>query len=222
MSLLDTIFDDKRVAITLLMIWLLIVLCAFQSIDLFHADFMHFGPSKNTKLMTMTIDTWNEWTLVAVASFASTCVNDFTGDSIVPWIQNTIQDHKTRYLPYSKAVCYTIVQLWAIYCNIMSIFSVSLLMSQIDFLLIRLVADLIVNTFTTFKFLRTKEVNKRLYDLDGRAAFMNNSSAHTAVNVQSHSMVAANDIMAEVLDNPSDGEDSSYPLKGRGEKTGQI
>jgi hypothetical protein len=103
----------------------------------------------------------------------------------------------------------------------MSIFSVSLLMSQIDFLLIRLVADLIVNTFTTFKFLRTKEVNKRLYDLEGRAAFMNTSSAHTAVDVQS-GMVAANDLMAEVLDSPSDGEDSSYPLKGRGEKTGQI
>ena len=209
MSFLDLIFDDKRIAITLLMIWLLIVLCAFQSIDLFHADFMHFGPSSNTKLMTMTIDTWNEWTLVAVASFASTCVNDFTGDSIVPWIQNTIQDHKTRYLPYSKVVCYTIVQLWAIYCNIMSIFSVSLLMSQIDFLLIRLVADLIVNTFTTFKFLRTKEVNKRLYELEGRAAFMQNH----ATNLQPD-MAAVNHMMTEAMDSPSD-EDSSYPLKGR-------
>ena len=209
MSCLDYVFDDKRIAITCLMIWLAIVLCAFQSIDLFHADFMHFGPSPNTKLMTMTIDTWNEWTLVAVARFASTCVNDFTGDSIVPWIQNTIQDHKTRYLPYSKVVCYTIVQLWAIYCNIMSIFSVSLLMSQIDFLLIRLVADLIVNTFTTFKFLRTKEVNKRLYELEGRAAFMQNH----ATNLQPD-MAAVNHMMTEAMDSPSD-EDSSYPLKGR-------
>lgn len=36
-------------------------------------------------------------------------------------------------------------------------------MSQIDFLLIRLAADLMVNTFTTFKFLSNKEVNRRLY-----------------------------------------------------------
>ena len=214
MSCLDFIFDDKRVAIFCLMIWLTIVLSAFAGIDLFHADFMHFGPSKNTKLMTMTIDTWNEWCLVAVASFASTCVNDFTGDSIVPWIQNTIQDHKTRYLPYSKPTCFAIVQLWAIYCNIMSIFSVSLLMSQIDFLLILLVADLIVNTFTTFKFLRAKEVNKRLYDLEGRATYLqNHTGAEHAVNLQPD-MAAANHMMSEVLDSPSD-EDASYPLKGK-------
>ena len=50
----------------------------------------------------------------------------------------------------------------------MSIFSVALLMSQIDFLLIRLAADLLVNTWTTFKFLRHKDVNQRLYDLEGR------------------------------------------------------
>jgi len=212
MSCLDFIFDDKRVAIVCLMIWLGIVLCAFAGIDLFHADFMHFGPSKNTKLMTMTIDTWNEWCLVAIASFASTCVNDFTGDSIVPWIQNTIQDHKTRYLPYSKATCFTIVQLWAIYCNIMSIFSVSLLMSQIDFLLIRLVADLIVNTFTTFKFLRAKEVNRRLYELEGRATFLQSHSPHA--NLQPD-MAAVNHMMSDVMDSPLEGEDASYPLKGR-------
>ena len=48
----------------------------------------------------------------------------------------------------------------------MSIFSIGLLMSQIDFLLIRLLADLIVNTFTTFKFLKNKEHNSRLYYAD--------------------------------------------------------
>ena len=34
---------------------------------------------------------------------------------------------------------------------------------QIDFLLIRISADLIVNSFTTFKFLQGKEVNRRMY-----------------------------------------------------------
>jgi len=37
-------------------------------------------------------------------------------------------------------------------------------MSQVDFLLIRLFADLLVNTYTTFKFLRGKEVNRRKYE----------------------------------------------------------
>jgi hypothetical protein len=166
-SVLDTIFDDKRVAISVLMVWLIIVLISFNTIGLFHSDFMRFGPHPTTKIMTLTIDTWHNWWLVAMASFLSTCVNDFFGDSLSPFFLNTIQDHKTKYLPYSKTTCYIILQLWSTYCCLMSIFSVGLLMSQIDFLLIRLVADLMVNTFTTFKFLKGKEVNLRLYEAEG-------------------------------------------------------
>ena len=166
-SVLDTIFDDKRVAISVLMVWLIIVLISFNTIGLFHSDFMRFGPHPTTKIMTLTIDTWHNWWLVAMASFLSTCVNDFFGDSLSPFFLNTIQDHKTKYLPYSKTTCYIILQLWSTYCCLMSIFSVGLLMSQIDFLLIRLVADLMVNTFTTFKFLKGKEVNLHLYEAEG-------------------------------------------------------
>ena len=165
-SFLDVIFDDKRISITVLIVWLVIVLFAFKSIGLFTTDFMRFGPSPTTKIMTLTIDSWHEWWMVACASFLSTCMNDFFSDSLSPFFINTIQDHKTRYLPYSKTTCYVILQLWSTYCCLMSIFSIGLLMSQIDFLLIRLLADLIVNTFTTFKFLKNKEHNRRLYYAD--------------------------------------------------------
>ena len=62
----------------------------------------------------------------------------------------------------------------------MSIFSIGLLMSQIDFLLIRLLADLIVNTFTTFKFLKNKEHNSRLYYADQNFATANEDSMQKA------------------------------------------
>lgn len=163
LCILNAVFDDKRMAIGCLMVWLVVVLSAFSSIGLFHSDFIRLGPSPTTKIMTITIDTWDEWTMVAVASFTSTCFNDFFSDSLSPFFVNTIQDQKTRYLPYSKFTCYIILQLWSIYCGLMSIFSIGLLMSQIDFLLIRLLADLMVNTFTTFKFLNGKEVNRRMY-----------------------------------------------------------
>lgn len=161
--ILNTVFDDKRIAITCLMVWLVIVLLAFNSIGLFHSDFTRLGPSPTTKIMTLTIDTWDRWMMVAVASFTSTCFNDFFSDSLTPFFLNTIQDQKTKYLPYTKTTCYIILQLWSVYCSLMSIFSVGLLMSQVDFLLIRLTAELIVNSYTTFKFLQGKEVNRRLY-----------------------------------------------------------
>ena len=106
-------------------------------------------------------------------------------DAIVPWLQNTVQDHKTKYLPYRKITCYMISQLWSVYCSVMSIFGVALIMSQIDFLMIRLLADLSTNTFTTFKFMRHKTVDRNKYfmwydernhqvevDLDGRMVDM--------------------------------------------------
>ena len=133
---------------------------------------------------------------MALASFLSTCVNDFFGDSLSPFFLNTIQDHKTKYLPYSKTTCYVILQLWSTYCCLMSIFSVGLLMSQIDFLLIRLVADLGVNTFTTFKFLKGKEVNSRLYEAEG-----NHSIAHHMASTSSS--LHANEL-TEVLSETDD------------------
>ena len=164
MSILDTLFDDKRIAISLMMCWLVIVHIGFSSIGLLHSDFIRVGPSESTKIMSLTIRTWNDWLMVAVASFLSSIVNDFFSDSLGPWFLNTVQDQKTRYLPYSKLTCYIVLQLYSVYCAFMSVFSVGLLMSQVDFLLIRLFADLLVNSYTTFKFLRGKEVNRRKYE----------------------------------------------------------
>jgi len=165
MKCLDLIFDDKRLAISILMIWMLGVVGSFQSIDLLHSQFMTFGPSPHTKFMTLNIDTWHKWTLLATATFANTCVTDFMSDAIVPWVQNTVQDHKAKYLPYRKFTCYVIAQLWTVYCSVMSIFAISLMTSQIDFLIVRMVADLLTNTFTTYKFMRHKIVDKGRYSL---------------------------------------------------------
>jgi hypothetical protein len=163
MRCLDAIFDDKRLSISLLMVWLVGSVFLLQTLDLMHSDFMTLGPSAHSRFMTLSIDTWHKWAIMATATFANTCVSDFMSDAIMPWIQNTVQDHKTKYLPYNKFTCYMISQLWNVYCGIMSIFSISLMTSQIDFLLIRMLADLITSTFTTYKFMRHKVVDRIKY-----------------------------------------------------------
>lgn len=162
---LDTIFDDKRVCMCLVVVWTVVIIVTMNSMGIFHSEFMTVGPSPHTKFMTMPIDNWRHWGTLAGAIFANTAIADFMSDAIVPWLQNTVQDHKTKYLPYSKATCYCILQIWAIYCNVMNIFSVGLMMSQIDFICIRLLADLVVNTFTSFKFMRNKHTDATKYSL---------------------------------------------------------
>lgn len=160
---LDRVFDDKRLAVGLLMLWMCIVVGVFKDIGLLDSRFMTFGPSPGTVFMGVTLDTWYKWNAVASFTLVNTLVNDFMSDALSPWILNTITDHKTRYIPYSKPVCLTITQCWAVYCNIMGVFGLFLAMTQIDFVLIRMSADLTVNIYTNLKFMRNKETCPERY-----------------------------------------------------------
>lgn len=161
----DAFFDDKRVVTMFLMVWLSIVLIVFKDIGLLDTKFMTLGPSDSTVFMGVTLNTWYKWGLVAAFTFINTSVNDFVSDALSPWILNTITDHKTRFIPYSKPICLLITQTWSVYCNIMSVFGIFLAMSQIDFVLIRMVADLMVNAYTTTKFMRNKTFCPEQYKL---------------------------------------------------------
>ena len=162
--MLSVIFDDKRLVISILFVWLSIVLGVFSHLGIWNTAFMSVGPSEETQFMNLTLNTWFRWSCVAVFTFLSTTINDFSGDAIGPWIQNTLQDHKTKYLPYSKLTCWFISQFWAVYCSIMSVFSLFVMMSQIDFLLIRAFADVLVNSYTTWKFIRNKRTSRKRYE----------------------------------------------------------
>ena len=156
LRLMDALFDDKRFVIIFLSLWLSIVICLFHELGLTKTQFMTLGPSNSTVFMGVTLDTNYKWGLVAGFTFVNTAFNDFMSDAISPWILNTITDHKTKYIPYSKWMCLVITQVWSLYCNIMSVFAIFLAMSQVDFVIIRTLADLMVNSYTTTKFIRNK------------------------------------------------------------------
>jgi hypothetical protein len=164
---MDMIFDDKRLAVVVLMVWLTIVMTLFKDIGLLDTSFMIFGPSPTAKFMGVVLDSWYKWGMVAGFTLINTSINDFMSDAISPWIINTITDHKSKYIPYPKYVCLLISQLWSIYCNLMSVFGMFLAMTQIDFVLIRMLADITVNSYTNMKFMRTKEhCRAKYYDIE--------------------------------------------------------
>ena len=160
---MDCMFDDKRLAVCVLMLWLVVVMTLFKDIGLLDTSFMTFGPSSTAKFMGVVLDTWYKWGMVAWFTLVNTSVNDFMSDAISPWILNTITDHKSKYIPYPRYVCLLISQMWSIYCNLMSVFGMFLAMTQIDFVLIRMLADLTVNTYTNLKFMRNKEYSPDKY-----------------------------------------------------------
>ena len=163
---MDRVFDDKRLAVFILMIWLIVVVTVFKDIGLLDTKFMSLGPSDKTIFMGMVLDTWYKYSMVAIFTFVNTSINDFMSDAISPWIINTITDHKAKFLPYSKFTCLFISQMWSIYCNVMSVFGLFLAMTQVDFVMIRMTADLIVNVYTNLRFMRNKVTCSERYQKD--------------------------------------------------------
>ena len=161
---LDAIFDDKRVLAMLIAGWTVTICIIFICIMVDdESPFLSFGPNPQTVLFGFKLDTWTKWGCVAMYTFISTCIADFTSDSVGPWITNTIQDHKNMYLPYQKWTCVCIVQTFSMYAIIMGTIHLFVALSQIDFMLMRMFADLLVNYYTTRRFMQFKHVDAHKY-----------------------------------------------------------
>lgn len=164
MQKLDELFDDKRVLCICIATWTLCVTVIFVCIMIDdNSPFLSFGPNDRTVLFGVKVDTWTKWGCIALYTFVATCIADFTSDAVGPFVTNTIQDHKNLYLPYSKTTCVMIVQVFAVYAIIMNTIGLFVALSQVDFMMIRMSADLMVNYYTCYRFMRYKSVNEELY-----------------------------------------------------------
>jgi len=156
-------FTDKRITCIIVFLWIGVSIGFYENLGAFELEFMTIGPSNHTKFMGAVLDTWPKWGYVAGFSLLNTCVNEFVNDALVPWVQNTIQDHKTRALPYSKTTCIAINMMFTVYMQVTMLFSMFLYMSQIDFLLLRLLGDIVVTLYSTHMFLKAKRVDAQAY-----------------------------------------------------------
>ena len=155
-SCIDNAFDDKRVTIACVSVWFFVCLAGFTWLGIFGSAYMRIGPSDSLTYMGMLIDTMPRYVSVVVFVVISTAVNDFASDAISPWIQNTVMDHKSKTIQYSKFTIVFITQAWSFYCGTMSVASIALVFAQFDLIMIRLVVDLFVNQCTIRHFLANK------------------------------------------------------------------
>ncbi len=128
------------------------------------SNFLLLGPNDRNQLFGVKMDSWFKWWVTAIYTFVSTAIAAFASDALCPFFSNVIEDHKTKHIPYSKFTCLIIVQIFTIYGVIMSVIGMFVALTQVDFMFIRILADLIVNAHTTYYFLRGKVVNEALYN----------------------------------------------------------
>lgn len=150
------IFRDQIKIMYIIFIWMGILLFIFLSLGITNSQFLSFGPSKETIFLNIIIDTWGKWSLLSVFMFFNTLFKVFIDESVYPFISNYIQDPKCQVISYSKNSCMYICLTYYFYVNIISILSIAGSFTQIDFLLIRASADLLISYFTTREFLEDK------------------------------------------------------------------
>lgn len=159
------LFDNKMQLCCALMLWTLLSSSVFIFIMVQDGStFLTIGPNPHNELLGVKMDTWFKWWVTAIYTFISTAVAAFSSDALCPFFSNVIEDHKTKYIPYTKFHCLMMVQCFTIYGVIMSVIGMFVALTQVDFMLIRIAADLMVNSHTTFYFLRGKEVDAERYD----------------------------------------------------------
>jgi hypothetical protein len=165
MSFWLDLFDNKLQLCCALMLWTFGSSAVFIFIMVQDGStFLTIGPNPHNELLGVKMDTWFKWWVTAIYTFVSTAIAAFSSDALCPFFSNVIEDHKTKYIPYSKFNCLMMVQCFTIYGVIMSVIGMFVALTQVDFMLIRIAADLVVNAHTTYYFLRGKEVDAERYD----------------------------------------------------------
>lgn len=151
------LFDDKIVVCRGLLVWLAGICFLFVWLGTQSIPFFHVGPSPHTWVMGAVIDTWAKWCCVTVLTFFNTLCTEYVYDCLHPWLMTTVVDHKTIDVAYSKADLVYISVVSSVYRVVIQVVMIYVMLSQIDFLFVRVAADLMVTVVATNYFLRDKQ-----------------------------------------------------------------
>ena len=142
----SVLFNDKRVTATILMVWLVAIIIIFSSLGVWRSTFFRFGPSPSLHFMTIAIDTAEEWTMLALYCFVDTLIKTFG---------------------------LIVMEVYYAYVHVSGMFKFFLSLTQFDFVLINMCADLAMKIFSYNSYMEHKAyVSPPSGDPDSQALMM--------------------------------------------------
>ena len=94
--------------------------------------------------------------MLALYCFVDTLVKTFGHDSIVPWLTHTLSDPKCRTLPYRRSVCLAVMEVYFAYVHVSGMFKFFLSLTQFDFVLINMLADMSMKIYSYSSYMESK------------------------------------------------------------------
>lgn len=108
----------------------------------------NIGPSEDRYFMSIHINNWYKWVLFALLIMMDKFINSVGVDIIGNWINNNLHNQNIRFLNYDKNICHLISNFYSFYFNIRYIMTLNLLISQIDYAILRVFSDVIATHYT--------------------------------------------------------------------------
>lgn len=130
-----------------------------------------FGPNNELNILGFIIDTREKYTLVILYCFINSIFRTLYNSILHAWIINNVQDENRVKDKLIKNIAYEITVVTSIYNWFDWFIYINILLSQIDMVIVEIIADLIISLFTTRYYLMNK--NKYLLYLNSDSVLLN-------------------------------------------------
>jgi len=143
--------------ISLAYLYLLILILVFYSLDFYsNSSFFSWGPP--VSFFGKKIESNKGFYLLLLVMFFHQLVNNSVNTIVYPWIINCVQDPKNKEMEYSNLTCIILINLFDLYSQVDTIFIVMGFMSQISFVIVLSLANVLVSTYVNLIYLKKKKL----------------------------------------------------------------
>ena len=130
----------------------IVFLSVLFKLDLYRdSEYFTWGPP--VVIFKKTIDTQFDFYLLLVMFFINKMINTMVTEIVYTWIVNCVQDPKSNDTIYSKNISLMIILLNAMHLSVNSMFTINGSSSQVSFLIVDMIGNLLIIFYTNKKFI---------------------------------------------------------------------
>lgn len=120
-----------------------------------NSNFFSFGPGPSLFIFGIPIDTYWKYSVVVAYTLVSTALRTIQGEIIMPWIIQSVQN-KNPKSEYTRTYAYQVVIIDNLYRWFDWFMYMSILLQQIDMIMVEMIGNLIISYVTTRIYLTVK------------------------------------------------------------------
>ena len=151
----------------LFMIWVLIIYVVLYNVLKNTTDdykhFYRFGPNPDLIIMGIQINTMSKYYFLITYSFVNSVFRTIHHNYLHPWILSNVQNETKNKDDLNHYSVYQIVTISTIYNWTDWLLYMNILLSQIDMMIVEIIADLAISYITTYYYLKTPAKKKHTW-----------------------------------------------------------